>query len=281
MKQRTIQKKTTYQGIGLHKGKMAKLCFCPAPMDTGIVFVRTDLAQKPEIPALAEFVIDTDRGTTLGKEGIQVHTVEHILAAVAGLGISNLRIEIDALEPPAGDGSCFPFMQALKEAGILEQEKELNRIVLKQALWIKEADKFLVALPHDCFRISFNLIYDHPVIGSQFCELDVAENFLEHIAPARTFGFLTEFEYLKSIGLALGGSLENAIVVGDKETLNPLRFADEFVKHKMLDLVGDLSLIGYPLQAHLIASKSGHTLNTKLARQIRDLVKNEGGHFLC
>ena len=273
MQQKTIKQEAVYQGIGLHKGQMAEIRFCPAETDSGIIFVRTDLAQKPEIPALVQFVTDTSRGTTIGKDGVQVYTVEHILAAVAGLGISNLRIEIDGIEPPAADGSCLPFVQVLQKAGILEQEAELSCITLEQPVWIKEGDKYLVALPDDNFKISFNLLYDHPAIGSQFCELDVAQDFISQAAGARTFGFLAEFEYLKSQGLALGGSLDNAIVVGEMETLNPLRCPDEFVKHKILDMVGDLSLIGFPLKAHLIASRSGHALNTRLAALIKKQLK--------
>jgi len=271
MKQKTISKEITYQGIGLHKGQPVNLIFKPAPINTGIVFLRTDLLEKPQIPASVEWVVDTTRGTTLGKDGVQIYTVEHVLSAVAGLGITNLYIEVDSIEPPAADGSALPFVNALQETGIMEQDEEIEKIVLKKAIWLKDGDKFIVALPAPCFRVSFTLVYDHPVIKTQFAEYNIKkETYVQEIASARTFGFLAEVEKLKAMGLALGGSLENAIVVGDEAPLNPLRFSNEFVRHKILDLVGDLSLIGQPLQAHIIASKSGHELNTRLAQVIKE-----------
>ena len=272
-KQKTIKNSISYQGIGLHKGQPVKLVFRPAPPDTGIVFIRTDLPDNPAIPAQVEWVIDTTRGTTLGKDQIEIHTVEHVLAAVAGSGITNLLIEIDSIEPPAADGSTRPFLEILQRAGLVEQEQACRTLVLKKAIRIREQDKFIVALPADCFQLSFTLVYDHPAIKTQFAEYTIEPaTFAEEIAGARTFGFLKEVERLKSMGLALGGSLDNAIVLGDKGPLNPLRFPDEFVRHKILDLVGDLALIGQPLQAHIIAVKSGHSLNTRLAK----IIKQEG-----
>lgn len=272
-KQKTIKDSVGYQGIGLHKGQPVQLVFRPAPLNTGVVFIRTDLPDNPAIPAQVEWVVDTTRGTTLGKDQVEIHTVEHVLAAVAGLGINNLLIEMDSIEPPAADGSARPFLEALQLAEIVEQDQPCQTLVLKKAIWIKEQDKFIVALPADCFQLSFTLVYDHPAIKTQFAEYNIeASTFAEEIAGARTFGFLKEVEKLKSMGLALGGNLDNAIVLGDQEPLSPLRFPDEFVRHKILDLVGDLSLIGQPLQAHIIAVKSGHSLNTRLAK----IIKQEG-----
>lgn len=273
MMQKTIAREAVYQGIGLHKGKPVQLRFLPAPLDTGIVFIRTDLPGKPIIPAQIEWVGDTKRGTTLKKDGIEVYTVEHVMASIYGLGIHNLYIEIDSAEPPAADGSSLPFVECLMEAGLVEQGKEAKRIVLKKGLWIKEEDKFIIALPFHCLRVSFTLVYDHPLIKTQFAEYNIKpEIFSKEIASARTFGFLAEVEHLKSMGLALGGNLDNAIVLGEDDSLNPLRFPNEFVCHKILDIVGDLALLGYPLQAHIIAVKSGHNLNTRLAEKIKEEV---------
>jgi len=272
-KQKTISRPISYCGIGLHKGQPVQLTFKPAPPEAGIVFIRTDLPGTPAVPARVEWVADTTRGTTLGQNGVEIYTVEHVLAAVAGLGINNLYIEMDSIEPPAADGSALPFLETLQKAGIEEQDQECSPLILQKAVWIKDQDKFVVALPSPNFQISFTLVYNHPAIGTQFADykLDSAI-FSREIAGARTFGFLAEVEQLKALGLALGGSLDNAVVVGDEEPLTPLRFPDEFVRHKILDLVGDLSLLGQPLQAHIIAVKSGHSLNTRLAK----LIKQEG-----
>jgi len=273
VKQKTIASVVSYQGRGLHKGQPVKLIFRPAPVDTGIVFIRTDLPGRPAIPAGVEWVVDTTRGTTLQSDQGEIYTVEHLLAAVAGLGINNLYLEIDSLEPPAADGSAKPFVTILTKAGLQEQEKDCSALVLEKPLWIREKDKFIVALPADYLQISFTLVYEHPAIKTQFAHYVVEPGiFRQDIAPARTFGFLAEVEQLKARGLALGASLENVVVLGTEEPLNPLRFADEFVRHKILDLVGDLSLLGQPLQAHIIAVKSGHSLNTRLAK----LIKEEG-----
>lgn len=273
-KQKTIRNTVSFQGIGLHKGQPVQLIFKPAPVDTGIIFIRTDLSGRPEIPAQVEWVIDTTRGTTLGKDGVEVHTVEHVLAAIAGLGLHNLYVEIDSIEPPAADGSSLPFVVSLEKAGVVEQEKEIKGIILKKALWVRDGEKFVIALPAPNFRVSFTLVYDHPGIKTQFAEYNIKkEIFREEIASARTFGFLAEVEQLKAMGLALGGSLDNAIVLDERAPLTPLRFTNEFVRHKILDMVGDLSLIGQPLQAHIIASKSGHNLNTKLAQKIKEEIK--------
>lgn len=280
-KQKTINTEASYQGVGLHKGKEVEVIFKPAPPNTGIIFIRTDLPGRPFIPAQVDWVVDTTRGTTLGKDGIEIHTVEHLLAAIAGLGIDNLYVEIDSIEPPAADGSALPFLEVLKQAGLREQEEDCQVISLERALWVREKDKFVVALPDQLFRISFTLVYDHPLIKTQFAEYNIeSEVFVKEIAQARTFGFLSEVEQLKTMGLALGGSLDNAIVLDEKTSLNSLRSPDEFVRHKILDLVGDLSLVGQPLKAHIIGAKSGHSLNTRLAKLIRQEVGKKNGS-LC
>lgn len=272
-KQNTIAASISYQGIGLHKGQPVQLIFKPAPPDTGIIFIRTDLPGFPAVPAQVEWVTDTTRGTTLGKNGVEIHTVEHILAAMSGLGIDNLYVEMDSIEPPAADGSALPFLKALEKAGLKEQEKKCSPLVLSKPVWVKDRDKYVVALPADRLQMSFTLVYNHPAIKTQFADyLLNYPTFAQEIAGARTFGFLAEVEQLKAMGLALGGSLDNAVVLGDEAPLTSLRFPDEFVRHKILDLMGDLSLIGQPLQAHIIAAKSGHSLNTRLAK----LIKQEG-----
>jgi UDP-3-O-[3-hydroxymyristoyl] N-acetylglucosamine deacetylase/3-hydroxyacyl-[acyl-carrier-protein] dehydratase len=275
-KQRTIKQPAVYSGVGLHTGNETTIMFNPAPMNSGIRFVRTDLDHAPEIPCDIDHVIDITRGTTLGNDSVKVHTVEHILAAVAGLSIDNLRIELNANEPPVADGSSLPFVQKLQEAGVIEQDAPKRYFELKEPLWLTfEDDVYLVILPANQLKITYTVSYEHPLLKSQFASFVVNNGvFATEIAPARTFCFLHEVEELRQQGLIKGGNLNNAVVIGDDTILNDtLRFDNEFVRHKILDLIGDLYLLGQPIKAHLIVVKSGHASNVKLVQKLRQLAK--------
>ncbi|MBU4561013.1 UDP-3-O-acyl-N-acetylglucosamine deacetylase, partial [bacterium] len=234
--QRTIKKEINYSGIGLHTGKRVKITFKPAPVDSGVRFVRVDLEGKPQIAAEVSKVIKASRETSIGEGEVKVQSIEHILAALAGLRIDNLEIEIDSDELPAADGSTLPFVQVLKEAGVVEQEKERKYLKLKEAVSYAKENVYLIALPNEELKVSYTIDFDHPVLRTQFASFVINEDtFTKEIAPARTFGFESEVRELKEKGLIKGGSLENAVVIGEKGILNkePLRFSDEFVRHKI------------------------------------------------
>jgi UDP-3-O-[3-hydroxymyristoyl] N-acetylglucosamine deacetylase/3-hydroxyacyl-[acyl-carrier-protein] dehydratase len=275
-KQATLAREASFSGVGLHSGENATLVFKPAAVDSGIKFVRTDLPSRPEIRAdIANAVPigDFSRRTVLGCGDITISTVEHVLAAVSGLGIDNLTIELDTAEPAEPDGSSAPFVRVLKDAGIREQEASRKFIKVASPVALEENDVRMVALPHDGLRISFTAHYDHPLIGTQYASFDISTGvFEQEIAPARTFSLLKDVEDLRGRGLIRGGSLVNSIVIGDDAVLNeePLRFPDEFVRHKVLDLLGDLCLLGMPLQAHIISMRSGHASNIKLVKLLRE-----------
>ncbi len=275
-KQATLAKEVSFSGVGLHSGARTTLVFKPAPANSGIKFVRSDLASKPEIEAQISNAVPTgdySRRTVLGCGDVTISTVEHVLAAISGLGIDNLTIELDAAEPAESDGSSAPFVKVLKEAGIVEQDARRKYIEVKSPIALTENGVQMVALPHDGLRISFTAHYDHPLIGTQYASFDVSQEVFEtEIAPARTFSLLKDVEDLRSRGLIKGGSLENSIVIGDHEIMNeePLRFPDEFVRHKVLDLLGDLCLLGMPVKTHIISVKSGHASNIKLVKLLKD-----------
>ncbi len=280
-KQRTIGREISFSGIGLHSGAKATIVFKPAPVNYGIRFVRTDLADRPEIKVDVDNAIiegEYSRRTTLGRQGVSISTVEHVLAAVNGLGIDNLIIELNTSEPAEPDGSSAPFVKVIKEAGIIEQDAPKQYLVLKKPVALSDNGVQLVAFPHDGLKISFTIDYDHPLIGTQFASFDISEEVFEkEIAPARTFSLLKDVERLRSKGLIKGGSLENSIVIGEDGILNrePLRFPDEFVRHKILDLLGDLSLVGKPVKLHVVSVKSGHATNIKLVKLLRKHLSNE------
>lgn len=268
--QNTIKNEIIIRGMGLHSGRDINMCIKPAPRDTGVVFVRTDKGDV-RIKANVSSVSDTTFATTLTSEGVKVGTVEHLLAAFAGLNIDNVYVEIDGPEVPIMDGSSLPFVARIMEAGIAKQAKALNCIRILEPIVVMEGPCQIAVTPYEGTRITYRLFYTHPAFGEQKLGMDVTTmNFINELAPARTFGFLRDVEMLKSKGLARGGSLDNAIVLGDKEVINgsKLRFKDEFVRHKILDAVGDISLIGVPIYGHIIANKSGHTLHIKLLKKI-------------
>ncbi|MCY1045851.1 UDP-3-O-acyl-N-acetylglucosamine deacetylase [Corallococcus sp. bb12-1] len=269
--QRTLSQPAICRGVGLHSGAPVTLTMKPAPAGHGIVFVRTDLPRPVSIPALAEYVVDTSLATTLGRDGVRVGTVEHLMSALAGMGIDNVRLELDGPEVPIMDGSAAPFTHAIMEAGAHELDAPREYLVIKKSVAVSDGDKQASITPARRFRISCTIDFEHPVIQGQSFDVDVNDRgFSREISRARTFGFLRDVEKLKTLGLARGGSLENAVVVDEASILNPdgLRFPDEFVRHKILDAIGDVSLFGRPVIGHMTAFKTGHALNHKLVRKV-------------
>ena len=267
-KQVTLAAGVTYSGAGLHSGKDVTMTLKPGEPDTGIVFIRTDLPGQPEIHARAELVTSTLKATTLSENGAQVFTVEHLLGALSAMGVDNCRIGMDAPEPPVTDGSGLVFAQLVQQAGRREQDAEKKVYAVDRAISVHDGDKFIAILPYDGTRISFTSVNTHPLLGTQYFDVILdEETFLKEIAPARTIGFMREVEQMRKMGLGLGGNLENALVYDDTKCLSVPRFPDELVRHKILDVLGDLSLIG-PWKGHVIAVKSGHSYNSQLAKQI-------------
>jgi UDP-3-O-[3-hydroxymyristoyl] N-acetylglucosamine deacetylase len=269
--QRTLQRTASLEGVGLHSGKRVTLRLVPAPTDHGIVFVRTDLPEKPSVPVRSEFVVDTSLATTLGIGGVRVGTVEHLLAALSGLGIDNLRIELDGPEVPIVDGSAEPFARLIAATGIRTQEDPKTFIVIKRTVTVTDGDKHATFSPAKRFRIDCTIDFKHPLISDQQFTLEFSDrSFVREVARARTFGFLRDVDRLREAGLARGGSLENAVVVDDFSILNPegLRFPDEFVRHKLLDALGDVALLGRPVIGALTVYKTGHALNQRLVAKV-------------
>ncbi|MDR3561814.1 MAG: UDP-3-O-acyl-N-acetylglucosamine deacetylase [Negativicutes bacterium] len=266
--QTTIAKDVQYNGVGLHSGRDVSVMLRPAPAGTGVVFSRVDLPGAPQVKASAANVTATLRATTLEDGSAKVFTVEHLLAAFFALGVDNCLVELTSAEPPVADGSALPFAQLIQEAGIIEQALPRVCIDVKEATTVRQPDRFITILPYEGLRISFTSVNPHPLIGTQFGDYEITpETFLKEIAPARTIGFMHEVSALQAQGLALGGSLENAVVYDDDKVLTPLRFSDELVRHKILDVIGDLALVGC-VRGHVIAVQSGHALNTALAKKI-------------
>ncbi|HWR41078.1 MAG TPA: UDP-3-O-acyl-N-acetylglucosamine deacetylase [Patescibacteria group bacterium] len=275
--QTTLAKSITYTGIGLHSGKNVTIVLRPAAAGTGIVFSRVDLPGAPRVAACAGNVTNTMRATTLEAGVAKVFTVEHLLAAMAALQLDNCLIEIDSVEPPVTDGSALPFIRLIEAAGMEElPELRPDDLFLKETVAIRYPDRFIAVLPYDGWRISFTSVNPHPLLGVQFADFEIdAATFVREIAPARTIGFMHEVEALKAQGLALGGNLENAVVYDETQVLTPLRFSDELVRHKILDVIGDLALAGR-VRGHIVAFQSGHSLNTALARAVLDHTRQQG-----
>ena len=303
--QRTIGNQTSCIGVGLHTGVESKITFKPAPENFGIRFKRMDVEGCPEIRADIDHVVDISRGTTIEENGVRIHTVEHALAACVGIGLDNILIELTDKEPPVMDGSSIDFVEALLKAGIVKQESPRNYLHIDEAVGYTDSERGvdIHIMPSDQFRITFMIDYKFRTLGTQFTTLDeVEKNFAKDIAPARTFCFLSEVKTLKENGLIKGGNLDNAVVIVDKEidqseadnikdlfgikrkislgangTLNgkELRYDNEPVRHKALDLIGDLALLGMPLQGHIIASKSGHAANVELVKRIKKVYEKK------
>ncbi len=303
--QRTINKAVSLSGMGLHTGKTCTMTFKPAPENYGIRFKRVDIGGSLEIPALAEYVVDVSRGTTLGLGDTRVHTVEHVLSAVAGLQIDNIVIELDGSEPPIGDGSAIPYVEKLLESGINTQKEPKDYLIIDKTVMYHEEDRQvdIVALPLDDFRATVMVDYHNPALGSQHTGLfNLEKEFVEEFAPCRTFCFLSEVEELADRGLIKGGTLENAVVIVDHDinkeglyslgkkigleheiTVGPtgflndktLRFKNEPVRHKLLDMLGDLVLIGAPIKAQILAARPGHKANVEFAKKVRKLYQQK------
>jgi UDP-3-O-[3-hydroxymyristoyl] N-acetylglucosamine deacetylase len=273
IKQRTLRNVIKATGVGLHTGEKVLLTLRPAAVNTGIIFRRVDLDPVVEIPAKADFVGDTMLSTTLIKDGVRVSTIEHLLAALAGLGIDNAYIDLTSSEVPIMDGSASPFVFLIQSAGIEEQKAAKRFIRIKKPIEVTHGDKVARFEPFEGFKVNFDIDFDHPVFedGGNTVEIDFSStSFVKEISRARTFGFLRDIEALRERGLALGGSMQNAIVVDDFRVLNDdgLRYEDEFVKHKVLDAIGDLYLLGYSLIGEYQAFKSGHALNNLALRTL-------------
>ena len=273
LRQRTLKNVIRATGVGLHGGEKVFLTLRPAPVDTGIVFRRTDLAPVVEIPAEAALVSETTLCTGLSREGAKVQTVEHLMSALAGLGIDNAWVELTAAEIPIMDGSAGPFVFLLQSAGIAEQSAPKRFIRIKRPVEVREGDKFARFEPHDGFRIGFTVKFDHPAIPDSLSRVEIdfsTEAYIREVSRARTFGFMSDLEYMRERNLGLGGSMDNAIVLDEFRVLNEdgLRYADEFVRHKILDAVGDLYLAGHPIIGAYEGYKSGHALNNRLVRAL-------------
>lgn len=282
IRQRTLKNTIRATGVGLHSGRKVYLALRPAPIDAGIVFHRTDRVPAVDLPARAENVHQTALATTLGAgsrdgagvpDGAGVSTIEHLMAAFAGLGIDNCHVDVSAGEVPIMDGSAAPFVFLLQSAGILEQGAPRRFLRIKRTVEVRDGDKWARLEPHEGFRIDFTIDFDHPVFRRQARRLEIdfaTASFVREISRARTFGFMRDIEALRRNNLALGGSMDNAIVLDEHRVLNEdgLRYRDEFVRHKVLDAIGDLHVLGHGLLGSLVAHKSGHALNNRLAREL-------------
>lgn len=282
--QRTIKKEAVFSGIGLHTGKLSTVHLKPAPRNTGIIFYRVD--RKAVIKASIKSVVDTAFATTLGFNGIKIRTVEHLLSTCAGLGIDNLFVEVDGPEIPILDGSSTELTGIILKAGIAKQGEKMPYLKIIKPIIYEDAHSKVIGMPYDGWRITYLINFPHHILGQQKLSLDINEEiFIKEIAPARTFGFLKDVETLRANGLAKGGSLDNAIIIGDNGIINKtsLRFNNEFVRHKILDSIGDLSLAGFPFQGHIILEKSGHTANINFLKKLLSsdcyTVTSEVDHF--
>ena len=273
LRQRTLKNVIRATGVGLHGGEKVFLTLRPAPVDAGIVFRRIDLDPVVEIPARAALVAETTLCTGLACDGAKVQTVEHLMSALAGLGIDNAYVELTAAEIPIMDGSAGPFVFLLQSAGIVEQDAPKRFIRIKKPVEVRDGDKFARFEPHDGFRIGFTVKFDHPAIPESLSRVEIdfsTSAYVKEVSRARTFGFMTDLEYMRERNLGLGGSMDNAIVLDEFRVLNEdgLRYADEFVRHKILDAVGDLYLAGHPIIGAYEGYKSGHALNNKLVNAL-------------
>ena len=267
--QTTLAHDVSFNGIGLHAANEVHMVLRPAPADTGIVFIRTDLPEKPSVQAHLTNVTNTMRATTLEKGSAKVFTVEHPLSALYGMEIDNCFVEMDSVEPPVADGSSLTFVKLIEEAGVHELDVPRRPLVIQKQHLIQDGDKFIALVPHDCFRITFTSINPHPMLGVQFFDSMITKSsYINEVSFARTIAFTEELEMLKKLGLGKGGTIENVVVYDKTSCLSVPRSDDELVRHKVLDIIGDLSLLNRPIQGHVIAVKSSHTLNNQLTHQI-------------
>ena len=273
LRQRTLKSLVSATGVGLHTGRKVRLTLRPAQPDTGVVFHRTDLPGAPGIPARADLVGETRLCSCLVSGETRIYTIEHLMSALSGLGVDNLYVDLDGPEVPIMDGSAAPFVLLIQQAGIEEQGAPKRFLRVKKRVEAKDGDKWAALDPYEGFKLSFSIVYKHPVIEKSNTALTVdfaTTSYLKEVARARTYGFMHDVEDLRDSGLALGGGLENAVVLDEHRVLNAegLRFGDEFIRHKILDAIGDLYLLGRPFLAAFSAHKSGHALNNKLLRAL-------------
>ena len=278
-KQKTLKTSVSFSGIGIHTGRQVSMRFVPAKEGTGIIFKRMDLPSCPQIPATVEYVCDTSRNTTIGIADLRIYTIEHVLAAIRAYGINNLYIELSNIEPPVGNGSSDVFVEMIEEAGVQEQESTVPVVQIQQPVYLIDGDIQVVALPCEDYRISYTLNYPaSKVLKAQFHSVLVnAENFKNELAPCRTFSLYEEVSMMMDRGLIKGGSLDNAVVIKDDVVFskNGLFFPDEMARHKILDMVGDLSLIGFDFLAHVISIRSGHASNVAFAKKLFNYITRE------
>jgi len=267
--QRTLRKKVHFKGIGLHTGYSVNLTLTPAPPDTGIRFRRTDLKDF-EIEAIRSHVAKVSYATTLMKKGVMISTVEHLLSALYGLDIDNLYLDLDSMEVPILDGSGISFVEEIEKNGIVEQDALRKYLLVEEAIEVRQGDKVAGVYPDADRKVTYIIDFEHKAIGHQEIRMELTpDTYRREIGKARTFGFISDVQYLKSLGLIRGGSLDNAVVLDDSGIIdNDLRYPDEFVRHKLLDLLGDISLTGYPIIGHLYAERAGHAIHTALADRI-------------
>src|SRR5262245_44317612 len=267
--QRTVRRAISCVGIGLHSGNKVQLSLKPAAAGSGIRFRRTDLGHH-EVPATIQHLAGIQLATGLARNDVSVETVEHLMAALVAMGVDNVLIELNSPEVPIMDGSAAPFIYLIHEAGVRSLQAPRKYLKIVRPIAISRGDKRIALYPSDHFKVTYSISYDHPLLRHQSRTLRITEDsFVDDIAPARTFTFLKDVEMLRRNGLALGGSLENAIVLGETGVLNnALRFEDEFVRHKILDAIGDLALVGHPVVGHLVAHRAGHALHTEFAAKI-------------
>ncbi|MCM8542269.1 MAG: UDP-3-O-acyl-N-acetylglucosamine deacetylase [Lentisphaeraceae bacterium] len=277
-KQKTIKKSISFRGIALHTGHRARLIFRPAEVNTGIVFMRSDLPGKPTVRAIGTNVVEVMRGTTIKNGDAVINTVEHVLAALMSQGIDNVLVDMDRPEPPIADGSSLPFIKLIQEVGTIEQDAERDYFVVKEPTFLEMEHAIINVIPDDKFRISCTVKYDQSQLDVQYLTMEVTpESFITELSESRTFCMYFELEYLMKAGLIKGGSLDNATVIHGSTILSKdgLRYPDEFVRHKMLDIVGDFALLGKPMKGHIIAVKPGHPSNVTMVQKLLELQKKE------
>lgn len=278
MKRKTIKNEISFNGIGLHKGEKIEIILKPVKDNSGITFKRVDLSGDNEILVCPENLFELERGTNIrNSSGANVYTIEHMMSALHMLGITDLLIEIEGNELPIMDGSSIIFVDRIKEAGIEELKKEVESIIIKEPVYFSEEKdgKYIIALPYDGFKVSYTIDFNHTFLKAQYYEIELdTESYISEIASARTFCFDYEIEYMQKHNLALGGSLENAIVIKKDGVINPegLRYETEFVRHKILDLIGDIYVLNRPIKAHLIAVKAGHFINSNLSKKLKEII---------
>ncbi|HMV43388.1 MAG TPA: UDP-3-O-acyl-N-acetylglucosamine deacetylase [Leptospiraceae bacterium] len=274
---KTLKSQIVISGIGLHSGKKVSLKLIPAEANTGLIFISNVKNKKSIIPVSLNHVVDTSNAVTLGDGFRIVQTVEHLMAALSTRGITDLIMEIDSSEIPIMDGSSQPFLEAIDSAGIIESNELIEPIKIANPIWVVDGDKYIVILPSETLKVTYNIHFNHPLLRGQSITIDLDESTMaKEILPARTFGFLRDVEALQARGLALGGSLDNAIVLSDEGYLNEsLRFENECIRHKVLDLIGDLSIVGRPIVGHIIASKAGHALDVSMGKLVMSRITGD------